>query len=273
MTPELSVVVLPVLGGPALGSLLVLLGGEAGLPAGTEVLVVGTGQGGGARWLPTAAPLPERRALGLRQARGAVVALLEDSVRPIAGWGTAALALHRHFVEAAAIGGTLLPAPLLAPAEAALLALDDGPFLRAGPVSEPADRLPASNVSFKREALAGDAPLEARLAALAPRVGAMRCESAMAAVCIGVDPERRTPRGRFQEGRRRAEQAPPGRRLARLAAPLRAAAEAGRGLRALERLGFAPGTRRSALPHLAWMSELASLGEWAGYLRQARDRR
>src|SRR5438045_36633 len=130
--PPLSVVVLPVLGGPVLGSLVTWLGGDASLPPGSEVLVVGTGEpppsvAAGARWV---AAVEGRVAAGVREARAPIVAVLEDTVRPIAGWGMAVLSLHRQFPEAAAIGGTLAPAPVLSPPEAALLALDYGAFLR-----------------------------------------------------------------------------------------------------------------------------------------------
>jgi hypothetical protein len=265
--PPLSVVVLPVLGGPVLGSLAALLGGEAALPPGSEVLVVGSGQPG---VTPTGRSVPGPLSAAVREARAPIIAVLEDTVRPIAGWGAAVLSLHRHFLEAAAIGGTLAPAPVLAPLEAALLALDYGPFLRAGTVSEPADRLPRNDVSFKRQALGDVHSVDEVVAALARRVGAVRCESAMAAVCVGVDPGRRTWRGRLEEGRLRANGVAGTRTAQRVvraaAAPFFAAAQAGRGARVLTRLGLGTATRRSALPHLAWMSELASLGESLGYL-------
>jgi hypothetical protein len=267
-TPPLTVVVLPVLGGPTLGSLLAHLAGEADLPAGSEVLVAGgeaTIRGPAhARWIPAGGG--DGRNAGVRAAQGSVVALLDDTTRPLAGWGEAVVALHARFVEAAGIAGTLIPAPILSPLEAALLALEHGSFFGARAVSAPVSWLPDTNASFKRDALEGGLTAEL-LQALGRRVGTLRCESAMAAVSVGVNPAWRTVRGCFARGLARGAESQ--RRdvatVARLAAaPLLAAS---RCVRAATRLGdLDAAARRRALAHLAWASQARALGEGVGSL-------
>jgi hypothetical protein len=299
--PPLSVVVVPVLGGPVLGSLLAHLSGEAALPPGAEVLVAGEGEPARVvppsiqvRHLPATAgaSLAVRRLAGLQSCRAEVVAVLEDTVRPLAGWGLAVLALHHVHLEADAIGGTLTLGPGLSAAEAALLALECAPFLRSDPINEPCDTLPASDMSFKRRALeragvlAGD-PADSGdvdiVEVLARRVGAVRCASTMGAICIGADPRRLRPGTRFQEGWSRAAHhiAPGGDltlRLTRAAVtPLATIAHLRRGAEALARSGMPAADRRArSLPwsKLLVLGAARALGESAGYLlaRRHRDR-
>jgi hypothetical protein len=261
------------------------------------VLVVGEGEGEAPRALPSSipityietlpgAPAAIRRVVGLRAAAGEVIAVLEDTVRPVSGWGLAVLALHHVHLEADAIGGTLALSPGLSTAEAALLALAHGPFLRQGDVSEHCETLPENDLSFKRRALDRTGVLEGDLAdqrdvdivaRLAHRVSAVRCASSMGAVCVGVDPRRMTPRARFQEGWLHGrQQLSAGAlehfadRLTRVAAaPLTAAVRIRRGALALSRSAVARNGRSrssAAWSRLLWMGSAWSLGETAAYL-------
>lgn len=276
--PPLSVVIVPLLGHGSSSALASELARHAALPSGSELIVVSEDETpvSGARLVvaPRGSTVPERRALGLKAATGDIVALLEDTVRPKTGWGAAVVECHRRFGEAAAIGGTLTLADGLRRSAVALSALDYGPFLRRGAVSEPSARVPGNNMSFKRQALERAGALEARGFREAEVVGTLggngsvRIESDVAAACVGVDPSGATLRSRFNHGRlyagsrfrgpRRVE------RLARAATtPLLAATLVLRAARALDGAGsrWVP-----CVPHLAWMSAAWSLGESVGYL-------
>jgi len=90
------------------------------------------------------------RAIGLRQARGKVVALLEDHAAPSPGWCDAILEAHRG--PEAAIGGAVENGVdrLL---NWAVYLCDFGRYQNPVPTG-PAEFLSDSNVSYKREALA-----------------------------------------------------------------------------------------------------------------------
>jgi hypothetical protein len=284
---RLSVVVVPLIGGNALQSLLETLLDPANVPEDAEILVV-HGSSGAVPDLrvrelapPSKASVPQRRALGAARASGAVIALLEDTVVPLAGWGHAALALHLSHPESGSIGGTLRLGPHLSPRSVALLLLEFGDFLASDEVSETATTLPGSNLSFKRDVLerAGvlasgslrEAEVFARLAAERRPV---RLESAMAATCIAADPRGLSAFSRFQHGRlyagrrlgreRRLERY--GRALTAVALPVVLAVRA---LRALRRAAASSPVR--VMWHVSWMSVAWSLGELTGYLRGPGD--
>lgn len=276
---ELSIVIVPLVGGGALRGLLQSFEREPGLPPGSEVLVVTREEVPAPTFAtflepPAGATVPVRRALGLKAARGSVVALLEDTVLPARGWAAAVVERHRRFDAALAIGGTLGVARGLSGPALALAALEYGPFLREGNVSEHGVRVPGNNMSFKRRFLTSLGLSESegfREAEAVGRIqhGGIRTESDMGATLTGIDPTGATIRSRFNHGRlyaghrfggpRRVE------RVARaLGSPLLAALMVGRGVRAL-RMG-APAGLRKALPHLVWMSSAWSLGESVGYV-------
>jgi hypothetical protein len=276
--PPLSVVVVPLLGHRSVSELLSELQRLSSLPPGSEVIVVSEDEspveGGRLLVAPRGSTVPERRAIGLKAARGEVIALIEDTVRPKTGWAASLVECHRRFHDAAGIGGTLTLAEGLGTAAIALAALDYGPFLRRGVVSESSPRIPGNNMSFKRSALERASAFEERGFREAEVVGSfggegsVRIESEVAAACVGVDPAGASLRSRFNHGRlyagsrfrgpRRAE------RLVRAATtPLLAATLVVRAARALD----ASGSRWvPCLPHLAWMSAAWSLGESVGYL-------
>ena len=158
---SLSVVLVPLVGGRALQEVADRLLGEGGLPANAELVVVGPEAPSLADRRIQHEPAPEdttvpgRRAHGIARTKGDVVALVEDTVLPAPGWARATLDLHGAHPEAAAIGGTLSITPDLPARSTALLLLENGRYLANGPVSATAASLPGSNLSFKRDALAG----------------------------------------------------------------------------------------------------------------------
>ncbi len=276
--PLLSVVIVPLLEAQAAATLVSELTLQGALPEGTEVLVVTESPTSipGARVVlaPAHSTIPERRALGVRVARGEIIALLEDTIRPNPRWGAAVVESHERFRDTAAIGGTLSVARTVRGRALALVALDYGPFLRRGTVSEPAVRVPGNNMSFKRGPLERAGAFEARgfreaeLVGSLGRDGGVRTESSVGGTCVGVDPRGATLESRFNHGRlyagtrfqgpRRAQ------RVARaMSTPLLAMLLVARGARALRKGGS--GWVQS-LPHLAWMSAAWSLGESVGYL-------
>jgi hypothetical protein len=276
---ELSVIVIPLVEGRALDALLDELCASA--TTADEILVVPAGAVGAhaddrVTWVaaPADASIPQRRALGLARARGAIVAFVEDTVRPIAGFCAAVRTLHAQHPEAAAIGGTVALADHLTPRQVALAALDYGRFLGAS--GGDAAGVPGNVMSFKRRALAdagdltSDAFREVEIVArLSTGPGTVRVDPAMAATCIAVDPRGATPDSRFQHGRLYAGHRPtPGRLFERvgraMAAPALAGVLARRALGALRGAGH-PGIVRVA-PHVAWMSGAWALGESVGYL-------
>jgi hypothetical protein len=278
---SLSVIVVPLVRGDLLTHLLRFLLDRANLPADAEILVVDVApaevEDPRVQLLtsPPGTSVPQRRALGASRANGAVVAFVEDTVIPDAGWGHAILVLHRRHPEAASIGGTTRIGPGVSPRGIALLLLDYGRFLLPGALSEAVSALPGNNLSFKCAALevagviAGGSLREAELLSRLGKRGAVRLESAMAVTCVAADPLGLRAASRFQHGRLYAGlRLPPGRKLERygraLLAPLLPMVLASRGLRAFWRLQVPRPAR--VLRHVAWMSAAWSLGEAAGYL-------
>jgi hypothetical protein len=283
---RLSVVVVPLLGGRALGRLLDALRAPEMLPEEAEILVLTAGRGEPpeaspdprTRWIepPAGATVPARRVLGALRARGEIVALLEDTTLPDPGWGRAVVELHGAHSGAAAIGGTLRLSTHLPPAALALSLLEYGPYLRGG-VSEAAGALAGNNLSFKRAALAQAGVLGARglhEAELIPRIsaraGAVRLESAMSAAVVEADPKSLRLSSRFQHARLYAgRRLPRSRRLARLAraaaTPLLPAALLARCISPLRRTTARPPSLR-VLAHVLVLGLAWSAGEAIGYL-------
>ena len=224
----LSVVVVPIVGGPRLQELLQVLEAPRGLPPGTELLVVGSypsdGRDTQSIEVGCDMPVPKRRGLGASRATGDIVAFVEDTVRLVPGWGEAVIRLHQAHPEVAAIGGSLRISGDLASGAMALALSDYGRFLRLAPTSEEVDALPGNVLSFKRADLAGcgDSIREAELIpALAQSGRGARLESAMGASCIDANPRATQLANRFHHGRlyagNRFERSALGERLMRAA--------------------------------------------------------
>ena len=96
--------------------------------------------------------IPRMRALGVAQAGGAIVALIEDDCLVDTDWVHAVLAAHARS-DAAAIGGPVEPGAYSTTLDWAAYFCDYGRFMR--PVLEGTARaLPGNNVSYKRAAVA-----------------------------------------------------------------------------------------------------------------------
>jgi glycosyltransferase involved in cell wall biosynthesis len=103
--------------------------------------------------LPRTASVPELRGAGLREARGAVVALLEDHLRPAPGWLAALVSRHRRCPTTLAVGGAVDPVDTGRSVDWAAYFCEYGAHM--GPLEPgPARSLTAANAAYKREALA-----------------------------------------------------------------------------------------------------------------------
>jgi hypothetical protein len=279
---RLSVVAVPLAHGRALQDLVDTLLDPTVVPEDAQLCVVGSVSTKNPR-VTVLEPLgnatvPTRRMLGLRAAKGDLVAFIEDTTRPNAGWGEAIIALHQRHPRALAIGGTLEAAPSLTPEQQALVALDYGRFLSR--TSGVADAVPGNNMSFKRRALEtyGALALDGfREAEFVPRLidgahlsdGKVRLEAAMGAACVLTDARSTEAKNRWFHGRLYAgNRYGKGHLLARVvraaATPLLAGALVKRGVDAVRRSGMkaSPAT----FQNLVIMSSAWALGESVGYL-------
>jgi GT2 family glycosyltransferase len=105
------------------------------------------------RWIPLPAgtAIPQLRTRGVRQARGAIVALLEDHGVLDAHWIAEIKAAHR--LPHAAIGGALENDVRSRPLDWAVYFYDYGAYMPPNPAGE-AETLAGNNVAYKRAALA-----------------------------------------------------------------------------------------------------------------------
>jgi len=95
--------------------------------------------------------VPRMRSLGISNARGEIVALLEDDCIVEQGWCAAVIAAHRtHDI---AIGGAVEPGPYKRGLDWAVYFTDYGRFMLPLP-DGPTSTLPGNNTSYKRAALA-----------------------------------------------------------------------------------------------------------------------
>jgi len=301
MTPGLSIVVVPLLGGDALAACLDSLAADPdGAPAGevTECIVVpraGMAISPALREHRAAPvlldggnhPVPLRRGLGVAAARGEIVALLEDTSLPDAGWRAA---IRAAFAEPgiAAAGGPVRIAPTLAGRFQALGWSEYGAFRpgRAPPAiaatgqAGPA-RLPGNNIAFRRAALREVLPPGAGLieaeacAALRARGHRLAWQPGMAVTYAAPDRHGAALGTRLRHGRlygaARAAGRGWGARLALAAkAPLLPGLLSARALAAM-----AGAVRPGAIPRLAfWLGCMESawaLGEALGSLAGAGD--
>lgn len=96
--------------------------------------------------------LPQLRAAGLLAARGAIVALTSDACVPAPGWADAVRRAHRQ--PAAAIGGAVENGATTRLLDWAVFFCEYGRYMLPLAPARTSD-LPAQNVSYKRDALAG----------------------------------------------------------------------------------------------------------------------
>jgi len=114
--------------------------------------------------------VPMRRARGVQEARGEIVALIEDSCVPVPGWAAAIAAAHAR--GEAVVGGPVTPAPGLSATEVAAFLVEFGAYLarRDGWREDTAGadgsravvattQIPGCNLSYSRALLARNAPL------------------------------------------------------------------------------------------------------------------
>jgi hypothetical protein len=102
------------------------------------------------RWVdaPSAATVPQMRALGVRSSRGAVIALIEDDCEVAEGWCRNTLDAHRG--PEVAVGGPVDPGPYTRLRDWAVYFCEYGRFMSPLP---PTARLAGTNVSYKRAAI------------------------------------------------------------------------------------------------------------------------
>jgi len=105
------------------------------------------------RWIeaPAGQTIPQMRSLGIRHARGAVVALLEDDCVPAAGWAAAVLRAHQG--PDIAVGGAVEPGAYRRSLDWAVYFCEYARFMLPLPEHD-TWVLPGNNVSYKREAVA-----------------------------------------------------------------------------------------------------------------------
>jgi Glycosyl transferase family 2 len=161
-TPSLSVVVVLLEGPAKLERCLVALGRQNGV-TGVEVIVPWEARWGDSRDMAARFPAvkflrvagsgtyAELRAAGIREARGAIVAITEDHCVPQPDWCAEIVSAHKS-VPCAAIGGAV---EKLSPDTALDWAFYLADYLRyMNPVTDgPAHELTDCNVSYKRAAL------------------------------------------------------------------------------------------------------------------------
>jgi hypothetical protein len=169
-SPSLTVVVIPLSGSTLLSDTLRAL--EMQQPPAREVIVV-LGEGmetraaavrgaSAVRSVRERGDVPRRRARGVREASGDVVALLEDSCVPAPGWTAAMTDAHASGLAGASaptgpVGGPVIPAPGLSPVSLAAFLVEFGAFLPGGDCARRGDArrrlLPGCNVSYPRRLL------------------------------------------------------------------------------------------------------------------------
>lgn len=173
---EITVVVIPLAGGAALERTLAALELQQPAPPG-EILVVHRPFGANdatlaarfpkARFLEEDGNVPARRSRGLREARGGVIALLEDSCVPAAGWARSLMDAHAG--GEAAVGGPIIPSPGLDAVSLAGCLVEFGGFLprriidpeepgatgdaASDAAPRPVSSLPGCNISYARSFL------------------------------------------------------------------------------------------------------------------------
>ncbi|MFN0150461.1 MAG: glycosyltransferase [bacterium] len=106
----------------------------------------------GARVVNETGNVPRRRARGIAEARGEVIAIIEDTCVPAPGWARAIRSAHAR--GDAAVGGSVIPAPGLPAASAAAFLVEFGAYLPSdGGAAHEALHLPGCNLSYSRALL------------------------------------------------------------------------------------------------------------------------
>jgi len=216
--PKLSVVVVSIAGSPHLEQTLGALALQIPEPPAEVIVVARAGEAPAtaaaatsrlpaARCVHESGNVPRRRARGIIEAKGDVIAVIEDTCVPAPGWAAAVRGAHLR--GAAAVGGGVIPAPGLPRASVAAFLVEFGAQIpRDGDAARDALQLAGCNLSYSRALL--DAEREAWRDGLyesffharaAERGASVRFEPAALVVYGARTPLRDAMRDRFHHGR------------------------------------------------------------------------